>query len=965
VFFPELILLNLKFSNIDFHKPLSMQKAETIHSFRLITSLLIMLLPVLADAQPEKPVLSKKHGFFYSSFSLSMSSPTPGCSIYYSLDGSVPDQTHGTLYNGPLEIVTTTVVRAVCMKPGIPVSKTTTTTYLFPDYIISQPNNPDGYPAQWGPFLSISGTAPADYEMDPEMMADPVFANSVKEALKSLPVISIVTDKDNLFLNSTDPNTGGIYIHTGTAEKLGYGWQRPVSFEYFDSRDSVSFQADCGIEIQGGEGRRPEKSPKHSFRLVFRNEYGPTKFIFPIFGGNAAKVHNSIILRAGFGNTWIHWSHSERSMAQYQRDRWTKDTQLAMGHYASRGIYVHLFINGLYWGIYNPSERMDREFAESYLGGKEEDYDVIKDYTEAVDGYIDMWNATITMANAGLSGKASYQRLLGNNPDGTKNPLYPPMVDPVSLADYMILNFYGGNWDWDHHNWVAIRNRVNPGKGFRFFAWDSEHMVEGVNSNILSENNDKCPSRLFQKMRQNEEFRRLFADRVQKHCYNNGVLTPESAAQRWMMRGVQIEKAVDAESARWGDYRRDVHRWQTAGPFHLYTKQDHWFPQQSYLLNTYFPQRTSIFIGHLRQAGLFPGVEAPLFMINGSQVFQSRINPGATLSMTAPVGTIYYTIDGSDPVNWLENPAVSRSAKQYSGPIALNGSSLIRARVLSGVEWSASAEYYFQVKSDISALKITEINYHPVEEAEGEGRELEFIELKNTGTNMIDLGKMKLAGGINYHFPEETYLGPKSFIVLASNTKSFFEHYAMIPSGEFNGQLDNKCDTIFLLSASADTLVTLVYSDGEGWPEEADGDGKSLVPVDLDPSGSQNSPELWRASWNNGGSPGSDDLYILQTGTKALMATIFQNYPNPFREFTKLPYELIEDAHVKMMVIDITGRLVTILEDEFKLAGYHESEWNGTNSVNAAADNGLYFYRLIVSGNKGTDVLTRKILLLR
>jgi hypothetical protein len=167
------------------------------------------------------------------------------------------------------------------------------------------------------------------------------------------------------------------------------------------------------------------------------------------------------------------------------------------------------------------------------------------------------------------------------------------------------------------------------------------------------------------------------------------------------------------------------------------------------------------------------------------------------------------------------------------------------------------------------------------------------------------------------------------------------------------------------LSASADTLLTLVYSDGAGWPEEADGDGKSLVPVDLDPSGLQNNPEFWRASWNNGGSPGSDDLYILQTGTKAVMATIFQNYPNPFREFTKLPYELKEDAHVKMMVIDITGRLVTVLEDEFKQAGYHESEWNGNNSVNAAADNGLYFYRLIVSGSKGTDVLTRKILLLR
>jgi hypothetical protein len=957
--------LNLNFINIDFHKPGRMQKVEKDNILRFITSLFIFLFPLLANAQPEPPAFSTKHGFFYSPFNLSISSPTQGCSIYYTLDGSVPDQITGILYNVPLEITTTTVIRAVCMKTGMTVSKTTTATYLFPDSIIRQPNNPDGYPAQWGPFLSISGTAPADYEMDPELMADPVFANSVKEALKSLPVISLVTDKDHLFLNSTDPETGGIYIHTGTLEGLGYGWQRPVSFEFFDSRDSVSFQADCGIEIQGGEGRRPEKSPKHSFRLVFRSEYGPKKLIFPVFGADAAAVHNNIILRSGFNNTWIHWTGIERSRAQYQRDRWTKDTQLAMGHYASHGIYVHLFINGLYWGIYNPSERMDREFAELYFGGNEDDYDVMKDYAEAVDGSSTMWTAAMTMANAGLSGNVSYHRLLGNNPDGTRNPLYPPMVDPVSLADYMILNFYGSNWDWDHHNWVAIRNRVNPGKGFQFFAWDSERIVEGVNSNILNENNDKCPSRLFQMMRQNEEFRRLFAGRVQKHCYNNGVLTPESAATRWMMRGVLLGKAIDAESARWGDYRRDVHRWQTAGPFPLYTKNDHWLPQQAYLMNTYFPERTAIFINHLRLAGLFPNVEAPTFLINGNPVFQSRIISGAALSMSAPSGTIYYTTDGSDPVNWLNIPSVSSSAIQYTGPMILNGSSLVRARVLSGGEWSASAEYYFLIGSDIPALKITEINYHPEEEVEGAGKELEFIELKNTGPNMLDLGKMKIAGGINYNFPEETYLGPKSFIVLASNMKNFYAHYAFVPSGEFNGQLDNKCDTIILLSASSDTLLSVIYSDGEGWPEEADGEGKSIVPVDLNPAGQQNSPELWRASCNNGGSPGRDDLYILLSGTKAIMATIFQNYPNPFRETTKLPYELHEDAHVKLLVIDISGKLVTVLEDEFKQAGYYETEWNGANSVNAAADNGLYFYRLIVSGSKGTDFLTRKVLLLR
>jgi len=99
----------------------------------------------------------------------------------------------------------------------------------------------------------------------------------------------------------------------------------------------------------------------------------------------------------------------------------------------------------------------------------------------------------ITMANAGLIDDDAYQFIRGNNPDGTPNPERGAMVDVVSLADYMILismEVTGiGSPQLGSH-----QKRVSPGKGFRFFSWDAEHMVEGLNANILSENNDKCPS---------------------------------------------------------------------------------------------------------------------------------------------------------------------------------------------------------------------------------------------------------------------------------------------------------------------------------------------------------------------------------------------------------------------------------------------------------------------------------------
>lgn len=912
---------------------------------------------------PATPLFSIKHGFYNSPFTLAISSE-PGTAIRYTTDGTAPGINIGALYNFPLNISSTAIIRAVSIKDN-QLSRITTQTYLFPDDIIHQPNNPPGYPSTWGSFLSISGLAPADYEMDPEMMADPAFASSVKGALIDLPVISLVTNKDHLFLQTAEPNTGGIYIYTGTANGLGYGWQRPVSFEYFDNSGSLSYQADCGLEIQGGEGRRPEKSPKHSFRLIFRDEYGPSSFNFPIFGDDASNEHNSIILRAGFGNTWIHWSHSQRATAQYINDRWTKDSQLETGHSSSHGNYAHLFINGMYWGVYNPSERLDSEFAQSYLGGTETDYDVIKDYTEAVDGTLIAWNKTISLANAGLSSDAAYQKIRGNNPDGTRNPDFEPMVDVVSLADYMILNFYGGNTDWDHHNWVAIRNRVNPDKGFRFFCWDSEYMVENVNSNIINENNDKCPSRIFQQLRQNKQFRRLFADRIQKLCFNNGVLTPEKAAARWMARAQQLDKAVIAESARWGDYRRDVHPWQTAGPFQLYTRENHWVPQLNFVMNTFFPDRTKNFITQLRAAGLFPSINGPVFMIDNNPVDNQIILPGSMLTMTSDKGTIYYSTDGSDPAEWQPISSIAPGAIQYTKPLSLEESCHIRARVLYNSEWSAATEFSFVIPINFRDLKITEINYHPEEDGLTLNREFEFIEIKNTGTSTLDLHGVKIGGGIDFEFQPETYLVPEAFIILASNSGSFYSKYGFMPFNEYDGQLDNNGELITLISPGKDTLCNVLYSDSGGWPEAPDGNGKTLVPTELNPAGDMNLPESWRESYKKGGSPGEDDLYLTQTGTASKLVTIYQNFPNPFNESTILPYELHEDAHVQLVILDITGRIIAIAEDSDKTAGYHEVSWSGLNSFNSSIRNGLFFYRLVVKKQNETNILTRKMLIIR
>lgn len=912
------------------------------------------------------PVFSKKHGFYTESFNLSIDSKFQNATVYYTTNGSEPT-TSDTKYSAAIQISGTTILRAKSFSGDGSSSKTTTETYLFAEDIIHQNNTPEGYPDHWGKYVDLKGNAIADYEMDPELVSDPVMANRIKEALYSLPVMSLVSDKGNFFSTVEDEKTGGIYVFTAPPGKeIGLGWERPVSVEYFNANDSASFQIDCGIQLHGGHSRRPEKMPKHSFRLCFRSEYGASRLNFPLFNDTHITSFNNLLLRAGFGNTWTHWAEDERERAQYGRDTWSKDTQRDMGHLASHGNFVHLFINGMYWGIYNPNERLDADYSADYMGGQPEDYDIIKDATEVPAGTADVWNKLISLVNKGVKKDADYQFVQGNNPDGNKNWDYESYVDVESLIDYMLINFYGGNTDWDHHNWVVIRNRVNPGKGFQFFAWDQEHVLKSKTENTIGEFNARCPSNIFQRLAVNESFKRAFADRVLLYCTNDGLLMPQLNRERWMERSAVLEKAIDAEAARWGDYRRDVHPYQLGQSFDLYTKDDYWLPARDKLINDYFKDRTDIFISQLQSAGLYPETDAPTFAINGNENFNNEITRGDQLRMIYTKGTVYYTIDGSDPVQWNGSSGTpSDDAEVYSGIIPINQSVKVNARCFYNNTWSAMRTEFFVLKSDYNDIKITEIQYHPLLDEEGSD-DYEFVELKNTGTSTLNLKGLKFIEGIDYEFKEDKALPPGGFVVLASNEKKFYNRYQRAAYGAFNGNLSNSGEQLVLVDYAGDTLCMVDYNDKKGWPSTADGDGYSIVPNDVNPVGNQNAPEKWRASFNVGGSPFFDD----EKGTTTednLVELASHNYeiscfPNPFRDETHIDFNLEFDSRVEIDIFNSMGEKIKTLDQSNQTSGRHLLTWDGTNSAGVQVPAGLYICKLHLETGYNTALHSIRIM---
>lgn len=596
---------------------------------------------------------SVDRGFYFVPFNVVISSATQDAIIYYTIDGSEPTL-QSSLYTAPINITTTTCIRAFAYKPGYASTNIDTQTYIFPNDVVNQPSSHQGYPEKWK-------SLDADYEMDPEVTADPNYAGLMTQALLSIPTLSIVTDAGNLFNPSTDPNTGGIYLN---ATMHGYEWERPASVEFFDSTDPAEFQVDCGLRINGGSNRNLSISPKHSFRLLFKSEYGSTKLNFPLYGPDNADEFDSLVIRGGSNFSWVHFSSYQRKKAQYIRDHWARDTQIAMGQVSPHDRYVHLYLNGIYWGMYNLTERPDGRFMSSYYGGNKEDYDVLNS-GEVIEGDIEAWNRIFEIAYGGLDDPNNYAQI-------------QQYLDIDNIIDYFILNHYNGNYDWNY-NWFAGRNRLEGGT-YKIFSWDAEMTFMSPTLNNLKDFRAKKPTELFQLLRKNKDFRDRFAQRVYDHFFNGGpfyvnpdnpVYTPDAPnanmpAERWMKRAQQIEQAVIAESARWGDYRRDVHQYEQAGPFDLYTRNKYWYDEQNELLTNHFPVRTGIVLEQYRQANLYPMIDAPKFSQHTSQV-----PSGFQLQIEAPAqGTVYYTLDGSEPRLYgtserADIPLVSADAEKF------------------------------------------------------------------------------------------------------------------------------------------------------------------------------------------------------------------------------------------------------------------------------------------------------------
>jgi len=554
------------------------------------------------------------------------------------------------------------------------------------------------------------------------------------------------------------------------------------------------------------------------------------------------------------------------------------------------------------------------------------------------DGNLNSWTRLWNLSQAGFQSNKDYFSLEGKDEKGYPDLSGEVMVDIDNLIDYMLVIFYSGNFDapvsaWYGNdmpnNYFALFNRENKSLGYHFIAHDSEHSMfvddmfgHGLYDNrvnigttgqmeMTSEYNFN-PQWLHYQLCSNDEYRFRFADRAMKYLKDGGVLSPAKVKAQFKKRADQIETAVIAESARWGD----AQTWTSL------TKNENWVPEINSMLNDYFPERTDIVIDQLKDEGLYSEYNSPDILKSGEKITTDKVTiSGSTaVSIQNPnnSGQICYTIDGTDPR--LVGGQVAAKAVVSSGKVELNldQTTIIATRIKLNNVWSPLSKVIFSVENqDYAALKVTELFYHPIEKIIGtdtiDGDNFEFIEFKNTGSSFLDLSGLKLDSAVNYTFPENTLLAPGAFYVVASKPNSFYSQYGVYPSGNYENKFNNGGEYVLLTNRNGTKIISFNYDDAAPWPAEPDGGGYTLTSVENNPISDPNDFNYWKKSSKLDGSPFANDDGIIDRIpgdiSNEFALTVF---PVPTSESVTIRLET-GNRHEPIIafLFDLNGRLIS------------------------------------------------------
>ncbi|MFO7868274.1 MAG: CotH kinase family protein [Bacteroidales bacterium] len=468
--------------------------------------------------------VSHTSGIYDSAFTIQINSSESESKIYYTLDGNEPDE-DDMKYTEPIsisnrihesaeyadietssmwqkprgEVYKGTVLRAVAYNSGCISSKVINRTFFV----------------------------------------DSLFSNRY-----TVPVVSLITDKDNLF-----DTHEGIYVkgEDDNYSQRGGDWEREAFCEMFDTTNQLVLHQNIGIRIHGGASRA---APQKSIRLYARKKYGIPYFSYPFFSQKPdLQRFSNIILRSA--RDWSYVLFKDELCQSLVAD-------MNIDNMATEPAVV--FINGEYWGIHSFHERQDEHYIRNHYYPHEDEFEIIA--YEASKGIE-------TDAGSGLHYTHLINFIESHNiqDENTYNELCK-MIDIPNLIDFFIAQLYFANSDFPKKNLKMWYTPDVDTAKWRYFFFDCDGcMIRSQYNHIDNYNNtwgilQEFPpfsQYILRQLFQNRDFRDLFSATLYYHL--SYTFSPERVIEK-IEEYKKIYKPLIAEhTLRWR-LPEDITKWE-------------------------------------------------------------------------------------------------------------------------------------------------------------------------------------------------------------------------------------------------------------------------------------------------------------------------------------------------------------------------------------------------------------------
>jgi uncharacterized repeat protein (TIGR02543 family) len=744
----------------------------------------------------------------------------------------------------------------------------------------------------------------------------------------TLPVISIATDPDGFFSDSK-----GIYVDANDNEE---SWERKIHIEFYEPDGTLGFSVDAGARIQG---KSAAGFPQKALSIFVRGRYGYDAINYKIFPDLPINEFKSLILRNS-GNDW---------MFTMFRDGLTSSlfTGIDLDTQAYRPAIA--YINGEYWGIHNIREKHNEEYFESHHGADPDNIDLLKPYwrVERPDGAIllegdyEHYDAMLDyMADHDLSIEKHYNYI-------------ETQIDIPVYINYLILEIFGDNKDWNGNNIKLWRPRTDDGK-WRWLPWDLDcafgglydlGATRGVNNefgfNTLAFATDPrggwpyqpWTTFILRKLLENQSFENDFINRF-SDCLNS-FLQNHIVMQKIHDVKSTIEPEMPNHIARWGSTNRAI------------KSMDDWYSRV----------RGVEEFGETRADSIRFYITEKFNLSGSAQITIDTPQPGTgTIRInTLPLdefpwsGTYFKDV----PVRITAKPAYGYRFAGWSG-IAAQDSISIDVNVNDNLTLTA----HFEAAKDVSGpIVINEINYNSSTDFNPE----DWVELYNTSTEKIELSGWVFKDEDDAHkfvFPDNTVIEPDDYIVLCRDKSLFHQMFPDIEKyiGDISFGLSGRGELVRLYNAMGELVNSLTYDNNPPWPEAADGRGSTLEL--LNPSLDNILPGNWAPSISHGTPGEKNDVFItgVENTSSPAVFSLGQNYPNPFNPVTTIPFHVSHGGRVTIDVYSVLGQRVATVIDRDINPGHHTVIFS---SDDLAA--GLYFYTI----KTGRFIKTKQMMLLK